>query len=82
MSSFLPIKSSYKLLDKSNPYGLGIIELIDKHRIEVVEEIYYSKDSDYDNMICTKCDSSFLEIEELVSLYEFVVDLSDMLMKS
>ncbi len=79
MSKILPIKSSYYLMDKSNSYGLSIIDLIEKHKIEVVEEIFHPKDSEYDNTVNIKCTSKFLDIQELVSLYKFVVDLSDIL---
>ncbi|WP_338762948.1 hypothetical protein WAF17_18635 [Bernardetia sp. ABR2-2B] len=79
ISKILPIKSSYNLIDKSNAYGLSIIDLIEKHKIEVLEEIFYPKDSEFDNEIDIKCASKFLDIPELISLYNFVIDLSDIL---
>lgn len=79
MSKLLPIKSNYSLVDSSNSYGVSIIELMNKHQIEVVEEISYSKNLEYGNGISIKCNSSFLELQDLMSLYNFVVDVSNIL---
>ncbi|WP_291727720.1 hypothetical protein [Bernardetia sp.] len=79
VSKLLPIKNSYSLVDSSNSYGVSIIELMNKYQIEVVEEIFYSKSLEHGSTISIKCNSTFLELQELMSLYDFVIDVSNIL---